>query len=302
MGKTDKIFWIGFLLLAPLILKGYPGFYLIMAVFCTVFSILYLVAGFWLFKGIGTEEQSKSKKTAQIAWRVIYGWGCSVAILTLLFKINNYPGFDVMSKIGASVTGIILLITIFQFHRTSSLFYKRAIPRLLPVFIFSFICLFPMSALDSSRTIVDADRIYPSEWKYNDWTPFIMRDSDTTNYYNLHGVGVDTLYSGDIFKAKLFMPIREFYDSLGNNLILDEHEMHFSIGLDTFPKYSVPDLTRIDKYLTVVKDTGYLEIPIDSLISRYSWDSVLWRASITPTADTTYAIEGNWIIMTEENK
>ncbi len=144
MHRTDKVFWIGFALLMVGILSGYPGFHLLMTIFCTSFSILYLIMGFWLFKETDTKEYVKSKAIIQLIWRVIYGWSCSVAILTMLFKTNNYPGFEIMAKVGSCVTGIVLLTTLYQFRKTSALFYKKAMLRLLPFFIFSFLCLFPM--------------------------------------------------------------------------------------------------------------------------------------------------------------
>ncbi len=182
MSRTDKIFWIGFVLLAALILKGYPGFYLLMTLFCTSFSIFYLVMGFWLFKESESMEPDKSNRIIQLIWRIIYGWACSVAILTLLFKVNNYPGFGVMAKVGTSVTGLVVLITIFQYQKTSSLFYKRAIIRLLPFFIFSFLCLLPMSFLDDIRRVREmGKKKYPTESRSEDWTPIIIKESDTTN-------------------------------------------------------------------------------------------------------------------------
>lgn len=198
-----------------------------------------------------------------------------------------FLAISIMISFGISLAGIIIGI------KEERMIKRKVgiIGNFLVILFFVFIVIYSFQT--SSRYHLQGDKKYPSTWNGDDWTPIIMRESDSINYY---GAGVDTLYQGDLFKAKLYFPIREFYDSIGHNKILNEHQMKFEIGPDTFPKYSSPKLTKMNKYLTVVKDTGYLEIPIDSIILKYPWDSILWRASIQPTADTVYAIEGAWVV------
>ncbi|MEL7001900.1 MAG: hypothetical protein AAFN93_04100 [Bacteroidota bacterium] len=128
-----------------------------------------------------------------------------------------------------------------------------------------------------------------------DWIPVILLDGDTSNYFNVKGGNIDTLNSGDMFAAKLFMPIREFYDSLGNNIINDNHEMRFVIFPDTRKGGAYPPMTDMKSFLNVKKDTGYINIPVDSIYSRVKWDSVIWQAYVTPT-DSTFAITGEWYL------
>lgn len=121
-----------------------------------------------------------------------------------------------------------------------------------------------------------------SVWEYNQWVPIIYKEGQDTNYWYLNK---DTVYSGQLFKAKMFMPLKEFYDSAGQNIILKNQEMSF-----------VVQGYNLNEFLTVKGDTGFLAIPIDSVLNRLAVDSTIWRAWIKPTNDTTYTISGFWYL------
>ena len=138
------------------------------------------------------------------------------------------------------------------------------------------------------------DRKTSSIYMTEDWIPVIKREGDSVKYWNLGQQATDTLYKGEIFKAKLYMPIKEFYDSLGRNIILKEQKMDFLIGEDTSTRKRVlAKYYSLKRFIKVKGDSGFIAIPVDSIIHRFNIDSVRWKAEITPS-DTTYAISGRW--------
>ena len=44
----------------------------------------------------------------------LYGWGASVVLLGALFKINHYPGADIMLIIGLGTEAIIFFFSAFE--------------------------------------------------------------------------------------------------------------------------------------------------------------------------------------------
>jgi len=148
MRRTDKIFWVGFVLLTLGIISGYPGFNLLMILFCCLFSLWYFFMGFRLFNDISLKDTFNSTSFNnlgnQLPWAVIFGFTCSIAVLAMLFKVNYYPGLETMSKVGAGVTTLALITAFYQFRKTSKPVFRNALRRILPFFIANMLCLFPM--------------------------------------------------------------------------------------------------------------------------------------------------------------
>ena len=44
----------------------------------------------------------------------LYGWGASIVILGALFKINHYPGADIMLIVGLGTEAIIFFFSAFE--------------------------------------------------------------------------------------------------------------------------------------------------------------------------------------------
>lgn len=61
--------------------------------------------------GIAKIVESKAYKTFMA---YLYGWGASIVIVGALFKINHYPGANLMLIVGMSIEAIIFFFSVFE--------------------------------------------------------------------------------------------------------------------------------------------------------------------------------------------
>ena len=127
-----------------------------------------------------------------------------------------------------------------------------------------------------------------SAWRLEDWIPVVITNGDTLKWRNQD---TDTIRATDIYRVKMYLPIRQFYKS-GVNLLEGETKMQFAIGVDQ-PDNSLEYLTT--KYFLVNQDTGTVEISMDTVITMTQSDSLFWTATVMKP-DTAIGIKGHWII------
>lgn len=124
------------------------------------------------------------------------------------------------------------------------------------------------------------------QWKPQDWIP-VMVDGGNNKYWDYSGGSPDTLHSGQIFNAKIHMPLKEFEDSLGNRINVTIKRIDFDVKEGS---------TKLEfrNYIRITYDTGIVRIPVDTLMNKFKGDNLRWEASLWVSNDTTYIINGDW--------
>lgn len=131
------------------------------------------------------------------------------------------------------------------------------------------------------------------KWDSNAFTPSLITETDTTNYW-----GTDTLYAGDAFKAKLFRKFKTVRDS-ANQIDFKGYVFKVKKKMNSSWAYD-SSWSSMSTYMKVRNDTAYLDIPVDSLLTNAD-STIAWYAGYTVTfhqngTDTLYAISGTWHI------
>jgi hypothetical protein len=134
-------------------------------------------------------------------------------------------------------------------------------------------------------------------WDYKVLMPVLLKENDTTNYAQ----GVDTLYPGQTFKARLFKPSLHMIDSTGKDMIQEFRDYIFEIKKKENADYAQNNSwTKMTQYFRVLNDTAYIQIPVDKLIADAD-NKIEWKAGYNVifaknNADTLYVISGTWHI------
>lgn len=137
----------------------------------------------------------------------------------------------------------------------------------------------------------------PWSWDGRIFTPVLLRDKDTMNYWNRH----DTLRAGEHFKARLFRQFHAIPDSNGVDMIKEFKGYSFRLLMDNdLDPNRQRSWTKMNAYMRQLGDTVFIDIPIDSVI-KYADDQISWEAGYgvifqKDNADTTYWISGTWTL------
>lgn len=123
-------------------------------------------------------------------------------------------------------------------------------------------------------------------WKHEDWIP-VMVDERNNKYWDHLSGSRDTLHLGEIFIAKLHMPLKEYKDSVGNRIDVRIKWIDFDVSADSVK-------LKFKNYIKITNDTGYLRIPVDTLMNKFNRNNLTWEASLWISNDTTYIISGDW--------
>ena len=138
---------------------------------------------------------------------------------------------------------------------------------------------------------------YDPFFKPRIFTPIMIEDGDNGDYSR-----IDTLRTGEFFKAKLFRQFSNVPDSNGKDMIKEFKGYHFKLLMkdDLDPLYE-KSWTRMNRYIIQVNDTAYLNIPVDSII-KYADNKVKWDAGYRcvfykENCDVGYTISGTWFLV-----
>ena len=119
-------------------INHYPGGSILLIISLGNLSLLYSYFSFILLNGIkGRKMFKKSSYEGIPAWRllmtIILGFGIGVLMLGVLFKVQMYPGFSIMMKIGFMGTIISLTVFVVKYFTSSDAFVRSNLRRLIPI-------------------------------------------------------------------------------------------------------------------------------------------------------------------------
>jgi hypothetical protein len=109
--KTEKTFWIIFIVTVILRLLNIPGHGLLTVLTLGVLGILYFPAGFYFFC-------DKQLKKQNLVLSIVSGFFLSYIPVGILFKLQHYPAQNVMMMIGL-ISGLSFLIITYFLRKRS---------------------------------------------------------------------------------------------------------------------------------------------------------------------------------------
>ncbi len=136
MKNTEKILGIIFVLGLILKIANISGGMMLVLISSLLLSTLYFYLGFALFNDIPLNKVFKNDTYLSISKnKIIYaisvGFGLSILLTAIFFKLQNYTGQIPMMLVGLSVSLINLIFGIVKFAQNKSSFYKKILIRLI---------------------------------------------------------------------------------------------------------------------------------------------------------------------------
>lgn len=135
MKLTEKIFATLSLIGLTLNLLNIPGGTLLMIFTISMLSIIYMYFGFAFFNGIRLRHIFKKEAYKGVGvWRILGSIGTgitlSILLISIMFRIQSWPGASVSLIQGALFSLIIFIVGLIKFSKSKSNFYKRIFLRL----------------------------------------------------------------------------------------------------------------------------------------------------------------------------
>lgn len=130
---------------------------------------------------------------------------------------------------------------------------------------------------------------HPRKLDRNKLMPKIVKVGST----ELYGKGTDTLRSGEIFEAILFTDIEEFYDSKGENIVLDRKIMKFKFSKGA--EFNENDY-KLFPVLVGEDNVGKIYVPADTILKYHREGLIAWQAHVLSIRNTLYITEGLWYV------
>jgi hypothetical protein len=134
MKKTELI--AGIIAILSLILQALllPGGNVLTVLSLSVLAILYLYCGLLLFNDIRLRAAFKKISYAGISTSrkigaIGAGFALSMVIVGIMFKIQSWPGADLMIKEGFAVVVIVCIVAGFKYPKSKSGYYNRIFKR-----------------------------------------------------------------------------------------------------------------------------------------------------------------------------
>ncbi len=117
---------------------------LIFAIFSVFYAMFYFFASIPVIfnkkaNDVFYAETNTEQKTKYIIFAVATGFAISSSLISISFKIFNWPGYSEIFKMSLFMLIVLLSVSIFFFIKNKSLFFKRVIIRTL---IFSFVVIY----------------------------------------------------------------------------------------------------------------------------------------------------------------
>jgi len=135
MKKLELIF-IGFAILGiALKLFNVVGSAILLTLSLSMLSILYYLLGFSLFNGIRLRDIFKKKayqdcNSLNIIVAILLGISLSIICVGELFKLELWPGGELILSTGLGLMAFVLLINFIFFYRKKPEFFKRTFKRM----------------------------------------------------------------------------------------------------------------------------------------------------------------------------
>lgn len=138
-------------LLAKIVpLAGRSG--LVLTIAALTLSCLYFFLGFAVFTKVGFRrifkwDSYKHLKSWDIIIAIVAGVAFSVLVISLLFKVQYWPGAYYMSRAGLIMLFIIIIVAVFMLKTVNSFIYIGILKRGVPLFLFVLLLqLLPLTA------------------------------------------------------------------------------------------------------------------------------------------------------------
>ena len=137
MRKIEFVLIIMIIIGLALTLLLIPGGSIIFGLSSGLLAMLYYPLGFMVYsdipiKGVFKKSSYSHTNTRRIFGSVVVGIVLSIIIIGCLFRINIYPGDQIMLRMGLSLLTIGLVVTlILYFQRNKDVFYKQILIRIL---------------------------------------------------------------------------------------------------------------------------------------------------------------------------
>ena len=147
MNRFERLF--GILFVVALVFKFFhwPGGGILATVSLTSLACLYYLFGFAIFNNIELNDIFNRKSYEGIsALRIIgsigVGWGLSTICMGILFKIQHWPGANIMLLSGFITIIVVFIIALVKFFLSKSDFYKTVLLRIAIIGGFGLIFFF----------------------------------------------------------------------------------------------------------------------------------------------------------------
>ncbi len=138
MKKAEII--LGIIAIAGIIMRlmAIPGGVILTLISLTVLSTLYYFLSFALLNGIRLRKIFKKESYAEINAQkiiaaILAGFSLSILTMGILFKIQSYPGANLMLIIGLVYIAIVALLSVTYYLRKKSALTKRVLYRSLVI-------------------------------------------------------------------------------------------------------------------------------------------------------------------------
>lgn len=150
MKITERILLVILILALAMKFAYLPGADILLILSIGILSIVYSSVGFALFNGIGLRDlfsggAFKNTNAKKIIGAIATGFALSITTLGILFKIQSYPGANVMLYTGLVLLGIILIIVLLKMIKNRSRYYTRILIKVLAFGLFALLLLFTPS-------------------------------------------------------------------------------------------------------------------------------------------------------------
>jgi hypothetical protein len=138
MKISEKILAILALIAVILMFLFIPGGSVLWVFSITFLACIYCQFGFALFNQIGFRKIFKSQSYKGIStWRIVGAIGAgialSIALLGILFKLQQWPGAQINLMVGVFGSFVLLIIVSIKYFETKAVYYKGIMIRTLVI-------------------------------------------------------------------------------------------------------------------------------------------------------------------------